>query len=164
VKAGRRVLVAGFVIIAMLLVIVGVGAAFCSATMHVERTTMTGQAGLAMRRKLGNVRDVTITAGDGARLQGWFIGSGRAPNRCVVIPHGIGDSRLGSAGFAPMFLQAGYSVLLPDARAHGSSGGELVTYGLLEKHDVLGWVAWLTSAGCTSIYGLGQSLGGATLI
>ena len=36
-----------------------------------------------------------------------------------------------------MFLEEGYSVLLPDSRGHGTSGGELVTYGLLEKRDVL---------------------------
>jgi fermentation-respiration switch protein FrsA (DUF1100 family) len=81
-----------------------------------------------------------------------------------VILHGIGDSRLGSAGFAPMFLAAGYSVLLPDSRAHGTSGGELVTYGLLEKYDVLEWAHWLRSQGCRKLYGLGESLGGSILI
>ena len=34
--------------------------------------------------------------------------------RCVLLPHGIADSRVSALGFAPMFLQAGYTVLAPD--------------------------------------------------
>ena len=78
--------------------------------------------------------------------------------------HGIGDSRRGSAGYAPLFLDEGYSVLLPDSRAHGSSGGELVTYGLLEKSDVLSWSHWLRQQDCKALYALGESLGGSVLI
>ncbi len=81
-----------------------------------------------------------------------------------MILHGIADSRLGSAGFAGMFLRDGYSVLLPDSRGHGRSGGEFVTYGLQEKYDVQAWAAWLRGQGCRSIYGLGESLGAAILI
>jgi hypothetical protein len=81
-----------------------------------------------------------------------------------MVLHGIADSRLGAAGFAPMFLAAGYSVLLPDSRGHGRSGGELVTFGLLEKHDVLDWVHWMRQQGCAATYGLGESLGASILI
>ena len=63
-----------------------------------------------------------------------------------------------------MFLNQGYSVLLPDSRGHGTSGGELVTYGLLEKYDVVGWSQWLRQQNCRAIYGLGESLGGSILI
>ena len=65
-----------------------------------------------------------------------------------MVLHGIGDSRQGSAGFAPLFLDQGYSVLLPDSRGHGASGGELVTYGLWEKYDVLDWARWLRQHDC----------------
>jgi hypothetical protein len=81
-----------------------------------------------------------------------------------MVLHGIGDSRQGSAGYAPLFLNEGYSVLLPDSRAHGSSEGELVTYGLLEKSDVLLWAHWLRQQNCNSLYALGESLGGAVLV
>jgi hypothetical protein len=82
----------------------------------------------------------------------------------VKVLHGIGDSRQGSVGYAPLFLDEGYSVLLPDSRAHGSSAGELVTYGLLEKSDVLAWAHWLRQQNCTALYALGESLGGSVLI
>jgi hypothetical protein len=63
-----------------------------------------------------------------------------------------------------MFLEAGYSVLLPDSRAHGASGGQFVTYGLLEKYDALEWAAWMKRSGCRAVYALGESLGGSVLI
>ena len=81
-----------------------------------------------------------------------------------MVLHGIGDSRQGSAGYAPLFLGEGYSVLLPDSRGHGSSGGELVTYGLLEKSDVLSWAHWLRQQDCKALYALGESLGGSVLV
>jgi fermentation-respiration switch protein FrsA (DUF1100 family) len=81
-----------------------------------------------------------------------------------MVLHGIGDSRQGSAGYAALFLDEGYSVLLPDSRAHGSSGGELVTYGLLEKSDVLSWAHWLRQQDCKALYALGESLGGSVLV
>ncbi|MCI0365164.1 MAG: alpha/beta fold hydrolase, partial [Phycisphaerales bacterium] len=51
-----------------------------------------------------------------------------------------------------------------DSRGHGESGGELITYGLLERADVIRWAAWLRGRGCVRIYGLGESMGGAILI
>lgn len=81
-----------------------------------------------------------------------------------MVLHGIGDSRQGSAGYAPIFLEPGYSVLLPDSRGHGTSGGEFATYGLLEKRDVLSWAQWLREQDCKALYALGESLGGSVLI
>lgn len=102
---------------------------------------------------------------DGAALEAWFVSRAATHGgRCVAVLHGIGDSKLGAAGFAPMFLAEGYSVLLPDSRGHGNSGGELVTYGLLEKRDALEWAHWMRREGCTAIYALGESLGAAVLI
>ena len=66
--------------------------------------------------------------------------------------------------FAPMFLSQGYAVLLPDSRAHGASEGRFVTYGLLEKYDVIAWANWMRRAGCRNLYGLGESLGASILI
>jgi hypothetical protein len=42
-----------------------------------------------------------------------------------------------------MFLAHGYIVLAPDSRAHGESGGDIATYGLLEWDDAHRWVSWL---------------------
>ncbi len=64
-----------------------------------------------------------------------------------------------------MFLAHGYTVLAPDSRAHGESGGEIATYGLLEADDVHRWVSWLINdEHPLRVFGIGESLGGAVLI
>jgi dipeptidyl aminopeptidase/acylaminoacyl peptidase len=107
---------------------------------------------------------VEIFAADQVRLKGWWMASPGEPGKCVVLLHGIADTHAGAAGFAPMFLERGYSVLAPDSRAHGESGGEFVTYGLLEKHDLIAWAHWMNSQGCRRLYALGESLGASVLI
>ncbi|MEP6962870.1 MAG: alpha/beta fold hydrolase [Acidobacteriota bacterium] len=119
-----------------------------------------------MARRVGTASGETIDmrAEDGVALKAsWFPAPAAFP-ACVLILHGVADSRASSAGFAPLFLESGYAVLAPDSRAHGESGGSLVTYGLLEKHDVILWTEWMRSKGCSKLYGLGESLGGSILI
>lgn len=131
-------------------------ATFCQFTLHVPRSG-PGDAP-------PGYKDVAIRAADGVTLRAWFAPAKQSEGNCVLVLHGIGDSRRGSAGFAPLFLENHYSVLMPDSRGHGSSGGELVTYGLLEKYDVLAWASWARAQHCDKLYGLGESLGGAILI
>jgi dipeptidyl aminopeptidase/acylaminoacyl peptidase len=141
--------------IALILFFVCAGAIFCGATLHVSRKPGPAPNGAAA---------VAIAAQDGAKLSAWWMEPAQPNGNCVIVLHGIGDSRVGSAGFAPMFLTQGYAVLLPDSRAHGASGGQFVTYGLLERYDVIGWADWMHAAGCRKIYGLGESLGTSILI
>jgi fermentation-respiration switch protein FrsA (DUF1100 family) len=131
------------------------GALFCAASLHVPRRVGPAPPG---------AQPVFISARDRATLYAWCLHAAAPNGNCVAILHGIGDSRAGSAGYAAMFLDAGYSVLLPDSRAHGASGGTRVTYGLLEKYDVLRWADWMKSAGCHRLYALGESLGASILI
>jgi fermentation-respiration switch protein FrsA (DUF1100 family) len=77
----------------------------------------------------------------------------------------VSDTRRGVLGPAQFLLTHSYTVLTPDGRGHGISGGELVTYGLLEAGDVRLWSDWLaTQPGITRLYGLGESLGAAVLL
>jgi fermentation-respiration switch protein FrsA (DUF1100 family) len=107
------------------------------------------------------IADVALTAADGAILKAWFIQPLDANGQSVIILHGITANRVDSTGFAEMFLNQGYSVLMPDSREHGESGGIIATYGILEKQDVNLWTQWLRqrAAGCT--YLLGESMGAA---
>ena len=58
-----------------------------------------------------------------------------------------------------------YMVLLPDARAHGNSGGELATYGLKESTDIHRWIDWIEANGHPHcMFGLGESMGAAQLL
>ena len=107
------------------------------------------------------VHDVSIVAADRAVLRAWFVEPPASNGKAVVLLHGITDNRLGVSGFGDHFLAHGYSVLLPDSRAHGESGGAIATYGILEREDVRRWVDWvrLRAPGCT--YLLGESMGAA---
>lgn len=109
----------------------------------------------------GTVQDVSVVAADGVVLRGWFVTPRDANGKTVVLLHGITDNREGIAGFGDYFLARSYSVLLPDSREHGDSGGAVATYGVLERDDVRRWVAWVRQRepGCT--YLLGESMGAA---
>lgn len=108
---------------------------------------------------------VRATAADGVALDGWLFTS-RAPNgSAVVLLHGIGATRVAMAFHAAYLLRAGFTVLAPDSRGHGSSGGSLITYGIREAGDVHTWAGWLfQNRHIEHLYGLGESLGAAILI
>ena len=137
---------------------------FCNATLHVPSRDSGIPEAVFNATRGAAWSDAELRARDGVRLEGSFVRAQSGSEACVMVLHGIGDSRRGTAGFAPMLVGAGYSVLLPDSRGHGKSGGDLVTYGLVEKFDVLDWAGWMQTHGCRRIYGLGESLGGAVLI
>ncbi len=112
-----------------------------------------------------HLTDVQIEAFDGAPLLAWYIQPQHNNGDAVILLHGLGDNRLGMQGHAEMLLNHGYSVLMPDARAHGLSGGIYPTYGLLERDDIRRWFGWIQHEyhpGC--IFGFGESMGAAQLL
>jgi pimeloyl-ACP methyl ester carboxylesterase len=111
------------------------------------------------------LEDVELTTPDHTKLAGWFARPAQWNGSAVILLHGVSDNREGVGGFARLFLQHGYSVLLPDARAHGASGGTLATYGLREAADVHLWTAWLyqrQSPAC--VFGFGESMGAGIIV
>jgi uncharacterized protein len=121
----------------------------------------------ARRPVSGNpsARTVQVTARDGITLQGWLFIPEKPNGNAVLVLHGIADSRASQSGLAGMFLDHGYSVVVPDSRAHGESGGDIATYGLLEADDVHRWVSWLIDdQRPRHVFGVGESLGAAVLI
>ena len=82
------------------------------------------------------LENISVQAADGATLRGWYIHPDTFNGSAVLLLHGITDNREGVAGFGRLFLEHGYAVLMPDARAHGESGEELATYGIQETKDL----------------------------
>jgi pimeloyl-ACP methyl ester carboxylesterase len=114
---------------------------------------------------VSGVRSVQIVARDGIHLNRWIVSPLPPARDCVVVLHGIADSRSSMAGFARLFTANNYTVLLPDSRGHGDSEGAIVTYGVLEADDVHRWVDLLISSeGCRHVLGLGESLGAGILL
>lgn len=67
---------------------------------------------------------------------------------------------------APFLLNAGYSILFVDQRAHGKSDGNAVTFGAKERYDCQEWaekMAILTD-NKLPVYLYGQSMGAATVL
>jgi uncharacterized protein len=145
------------------------GIYLADGTLHPARRTLTEQETAAFRESVGvfhnQLRDVAIAAADGVPLRGWMVTPPHPNEEAVLLLHGLGDNRLGMTGYAQLLLARGFTVLLPDARSHGISGGALATFGLLERNDISHWVQFLrtqTRAHC--VYGLGESMGAAQLL
>lgn len=111
------------------------------------------------------VEDFSITTPDAVVLRAWLLRPSHPNGKAAMVLHGLADNRLGMTGYAEILLAHGFIVLLPDARAHGASGGALATYGLLERNDIRQWVDFLrrqTRPGC--VYGMAESMGAAELL
>lgn len=112
-----------------------------------------------------DLQNVSITAADGITLRAWFVRPKKTNGDTVILLHGIGDNREGMMGYAELFLSHGYTVLVPDSRAHGESGGGFATYGIKERDDVWRWLDWLSvpeQPRC--IFGMGESAGASILL
>jgi pimeloyl-ACP methyl ester carboxylesterase len=132
------------------------GAVLCESAIHPARRAVPSNA---------SALTVQMTARDGIALRAWLLKPDKPNGDVVLILHGIADSRASQVGLARMFVHHGYAVLAPDSRAHGESGGDLATYGLLEPDDVHRWVSWLIDEQHPRhVFGMGESLGGAVLI
>lgn len=131
-----------------------------------QRFTASSTAADALARNTGSTwEDVRVTAGDGVSLDGWRFTPHQPNGSVAMLLHGIADNRLGMLAHASFLLRNGFSVLLPDLRGHGASGGELITYGIKEADDVRCWADLLLKhEGVQHLYGIGQSLGAAILL
>jgi uncharacterized protein len=130
------------------------------------RLPLSAAAQIALMYKpySADLQAVSIEAADRVVLKGWYVVSDHQNGRAVILLHGIGDNRGGVAGYGQAFLRQGYRILMPDSRAHGESGGDVATYGLLESDDIRRWVLWLYSSGASCVDGFGESMGAALVL
>src|SRR5882724_12599745 len=78
-----------------------------------------------------NTQEVSIRTSDNLTLRGWYAQAIHPNGNAMILLHGIADNRAGMSGYGQLFLDHGYSVLLPDSRAHGTSDG-IAGFGLKE--------------------------------
>ena len=121
---------------------------------------------------------VEFAATDGTKLVGWWMPA-EAPlprrprpdanwgRRTVIVCHGLASNKSNQLILSRALVPGGFNVLAFDFRAHGESGGQTTSYGVREKHDVLGAVRWLRenrSEQSREIFGVGASMGAVALI
>jgi uncharacterized protein len=145
------------------------GAFLAEVTLHPGRYLQTSGNEMEARKMArlhdSELTDVNISARDGVTLRAWSIRPRNNNGDAVILLHGLADNRFGMTGYAELLLSRGFSVLMPDARAHGTSGGNLATFGLLESDDIRRWLDWLEHNDHPDcIFGLGESMGAAQLL
>ena len=109
----------------------------------------------------GRREDFIVNAPDGAILRGWKVRAENPNGSWVLLFHGVSDNRVGVIGQSEFLLQNGYGVVMMDTRCHGDSGGEIATYGWLERKDTAAVIDALESSEKPQhLFALGESMGG----
>jgi len=158
-RAGMRILLGGTALAAA--AYVGAAALTAENALHPARRAAAPECPCVAHVHCGGAG---TAAADGTRLNGWFYEPDQPNGAAVLLLHGVGWNREQLLGYGAALEKAGYRVLLPDLRGHGTSGG-FTTYGVLEEQDVQAWADWmLTRPGVRSIYGVGVSLGASVLL
>lgn len=109
---------------------------------------------------------VMIRSFDGLTLSGrYYHTADGAPVK--IIFHGYRSMALRdcAGGFA-LARKLGMNVLAVDQRAHGSSGGHVIAFGILERRDCLSWIDYIGGrfGGDIPIVLSGLSMGAATVV
>lgn len=77
---------------------------------------------------------LAVPTTDGVRLAAWYVPSSNGA--AVVLLHGAGSTRSNVLDEAVVLTDAGFGVLLVDARGHGESGGHAMDFGWYGEQDV----------------------------
>jgi len=73
---------------------------------------------------------------EGATIEAFVFEPTDGMRATAVILHGLGDQKDSFIGTARSFAREGYRAVIIDLRGHGHSGGDYLTYGLLDADDV----------------------------
>jgi alpha-beta hydrolase superfamily lysophospholipase len=164
-RLAPRFLALGFAVLAVSPLLAGfVGNSIGSGILHpMKLNRMRLEATQQMLARTGSEKeDFVVQAQDGISLRGWKVRP-RPPNGdWVLLFHGVSDNRTGVLGHAEFLLRHGYSVVMMDSREHGESGGEMCTYGWVERHDTVAITnALFAGEKVRHLYALGVSMGAA---
>lgn len=144
--------------LALVISMVWFGAAKLNDVLRPPRRVSSGT--VLMQWKIA-YQAVDLMTDDGIRLSAWYT---PARNGAVIlVAHSYGDHR--PEWVYQMLVRKGYGVLAWDARAHGTSGGEVTTIGYAEVLDAKAALNYvLAQPGVIHIGAWGGSMGGATMI
>jgi hypothetical protein len=81
-----------------------------------------------------------ITSPDGLHLYAYYFPAQEPTRNTVILAHGYTGCALDMSIFAQMYSeQFGCNILMPDARAHGTSDGAYICWGWHERLDYQQW-------------------------
>lgn len=124
------------------------------------------EADAAALRTLGpDAEEVSLETADGVTLHATYLPS--RDGAAVVLAHGASSTRSAVVAQAKVLADAGYGVLLLDARGHGDSGGRAMDLGWFGDLDVTAAVDHLAARDDVDpdrIGAVGMSMGGEEVI
>ena len=126
------------------------------------------RAGMALLKTLP-AEDAFVTSRDGLKLHAYLFKTENTPNpkKFVLGIHGYKSySRPEFAPYAEFYRSLGFTLLLPDDRAHAPSEGKYIGFGVLDRLDCVDWAKYLVNSygKDIEIYLHGVSMGGSTVI
>ena len=102
-------------------------------------TITTVHNSLAQIKKLPH-EDWTVTSCDGLKLKGLYYPC-EGSSKTVVWVHGYTSHAERESAYPALFYRSlGFNVLIPYLRAHGPSQGRYISFGPMERLDIMTWV------------------------
>lgn len=108
------------------------------------------------------VENLSIKSSDDIQISSWYIRN--SDSTTIILLSGIRGNRTEQLKRAKFYLKLGVSVLLPDLRGTGKSGGDKISFGWHERKDLQACIGKLKEMGVHKIAADGQSLGAATIV
>lgn len=103
---------------------------------------------------------ICLTTADGLSLAALYRPTQNGA--VIILCHGYKMDCSEMIPIAAMLVRHGYGVILPDQRSHGSSGGELISFGYHEWQDLQAVLNFLDAQQAKAKIGIfGNSMGGA---
>ena len=114
--------------------------------------------------------EVYVTSYDGLKRHATYLPAIKESGdkkRVVICFHGYTSKSLADfIGLTDYYFKRGFTMLHPDARAHGESEGKYIGFGCLDRKDAIKWIDWVLEK-CgedVEIFLHGISMGGATVL
>lgn len=104
---------------------------------------------------------------DGLTLNGvHFKQKQKDTPKLAILAHGYTSDGKHMQDFGKMFYEEGFDLLIPDARAHGTSEGEYIGFGWPDRLDYVNWINQMVKAydQKVEIVLFGVSMGASTVL
>lgn len=107
------------------------------------------------------IEQVCISSFDNTILSAYLL-KNHESKKMVILIHGYGSSAKNMVQYISFFEKKGYSVLLPDLRGHGKSGGIYSGLSISDAKDIKKWIENYSDSYMISLFG--TSMGGLTAL
>jgi len=137
---------------------------FMASTDLSEEIKKINEAGCKLKNS--DCERIEISSHDGIKLIG-HLKTTASPKRIIIAMHGWRSAWSQDFGIISDFwAENGCNVLYAEQRGQGESGGDFMTFGLLERYDCLDWIRWVNEKfeEGLPIYLAGISMGASTVL